>query len=167
MVLCAHQQRWQQLGNFTFTARIRRIGKVFSQVSVYPQLGRGYPSPRSLVPGPFRGVHTGVPSRPGQDVVPPSQVRMGYPPQQVMMGYPPVRSGWGTLPSRSGWGTPPPPKDRTAERTLATWRLVCLLRSSRTFFYFTIFEDEIGLLIPMYWVHIALGFKFRNLHESY
>ena len=72
-------------------ARIRRMGKVMlSQVSVYP---RGYPFPRSLVPGPFPGVpqsqvlswevslsQPGGTPWPGQDWVPPGQDRTGVPP---------------------------------------------------------------------------------------
>ena len=106
---------------------------MFSQVSVRPHGGGGYPSPRffprSLVPGPFLGVH--------QDGVPPSQ---GWVPPQPGMGHP-RSQGWGTPNPHPG--VPQPvmgiPPGRTAERVLAMRRALCLLSSRRRAFLFTIF----------------------------
>ena len=57
--------------------------------------------------------------------------------------------------ARLGWGTPQPgqervpweyPRDRTAERALATQQAVCLLRSSRrTFLFLFIFCSKLNL----------------------
>ena len=62
-------------------------------------------------PPPGQGV-PGGPSQPGQDVVAPPARGMGYP--------------------------PPPRRHRTAERALATWRVVCLLHSRRKTFLITV-----------------------------
>ena len=108
----------------------RRMGKVlFSQVSVCPHPG-GNPSPRffprSLAPGLFLG----YPS-PGEGAGTP--VPAGATPKQ---GYPPARTGWGYPPPPwLGLGYTLLPRDRTAERALATPRAVCLLGSRRTFLF--------------------------------
>ena len=65
--------------NKVFTARIRRMGKVlYLQVSVCPPPGVPQSQVLSQVTGPR--FFPGVPHPwPGQDGVPPGQVRMGYP----------------------------------------------------------------------------------------
>ena len=81
----------------------------------------GYPKPGQDGGLPQVGVplgRTGVPS--------PSQVRLGYSPP------PPAGQDWGT------------PRDRTAERAIATRQVVCLLRSRRrTFLLISIFKNPV------------------------
>ena len=142
-------------------------GRVYPSPMLFPRplvpgpFQGGYPSPRffprSLVPGPFQ---KGYPSprffprsflggggylSPGRGtpVLPPAMSKWyplvrsrcntpPPPPSQVRMGYPPARSGW---------DSPPPPhtQERTAERALATRRVVCLLRSRRRTFLWYLF----------------------------
>ena len=122
---------------YIFTACIRRMGKVMFLRLFTPgwvprpgEDGRGYPSQiRMGYPGQVR---TGG-MQPGQDE--------GYP-GQVRTGGTPARSGW-VYPGQ-GWGTPhpgmgyPPLQDRTADGVLDAWRAVCLLRSCKRTFLFTI-----------------------------
>ena len=71
-------------------------------VSVHTGVPHLHPIMLPLVPCPFPGSTPlwGTLPKPGQDEVPPGQVRMRYPPVQVRMGYPPL--------ARSGWATPWP-----------------------------------------------------------
>ena len=94
-------------------------------------IGGGYPSPRcggGEVPQSW-GTNLartgwGTPARSGVRY---HLARMGYPPPgQDRNGKPPPPPLF-----RTGWGTPSPPRERTAERVLATWLVVCLLRSRR------------------------------------
>ena len=136
-------------------------GNTFTDVC--PSTG-GYPSPRSLVPGPFSGVPQsqlgvgGVPhswlgySRTG---VPPGQERTGTPPSQDRTGVPPGWDrctpspswDWGTSQPELGYppagtGVPPSPPPRQNSRVSSCYAAaVCLLQSRRKTFLFPLIFD--------------------------
>ena len=116
------------------------------RTGVPPGQGRmGYPQTGWIPPSP--PTRTGVPPARSGLGYPLARPRRGTPSQnwgtpQVRMGYIPLAKTGLAYPSPLGRvrvGTPPPPRlqDRTAERTLATRRTVCLLRSRRRTFLFT------------------------------
>ena len=97
--------------------------------------GRGVPHPRSERGVPHSRVWTGGYSIPGLD-----GGTLGYPLPRTGWGHPlPIGTGWDTpshpgldgVPptlSRTEWGIHYPLGDRAAQRALATWRAVCVLR---------------------------------------
>ena len=153
-----------RLGKCSILLSAKHFNKFVVYYRPHPKDGEGnvfslfttrwrYPSPRCFPrsflgggtsnPGSFPGhwsqvLSWGYPS-PGWRGVPQSWLVEGTPGQ----GSPPLaRSGWGTPwpgqdgvpPSQDRTGVPPPPQDRTAERALAMWQVVCLLRSHRRIF---------------------------------
>ena len=139
-----HTQEERTIATSIFIARVQstREGTVFTvtQVSVCSHLGRGYPR---LANGGM-GITTSGWQRDtpiwlmgGGEKSIPIWLTKGYPligtgwgylPHQDWMGYPPVRTGW---------GYPPPPNGRSGDRA-ATRQAVCLLRSRRRTFLFSL-----------------------------